>query len=447
MFFSFPPDFIWGVATSAYQIEGATNEDGRGPCTWDTFCHQPGKIRNADIGDIACDHYHRFRQDVALMARLKIPAYRFSISWSRVFPEGSGTVNPKGLDFYSQLTDELLAKNITPFACLHHFDLPQALQDQGGWPNRKIAYVFADYAKVVVQKLGDRINYWFTHNEPWVVAVLGYGLGEHAPGQKNWFLAFKALHHLLLSHGLAYDAIKAELGSKAQVGLTLNLSPVHPASSLSQDQLAAKRMDTFLNRLQLDPLLKAQTPITKSWLGRLTSPLFIKIGDFKQIAKIDLLGINYYSRNIVHDDRSVPLIKASSIRPKDRPFSLMWEIYPNGLYEILHKIWYEYRPRCKLLITENGAPFPDSPLNNSKVNDAYRITFIQEHLKALHRALKEGIPVKGYFHWSLLDNFEWALGYSMRFGLVYTDYPTQRRLVKKSGFWFKRLIQNNGFAD
>ena len=446
MFYSFPSDFIWGVATSAYQIEGAVTEDGRGLSVWDTFCHRPGTIKNGHTGDVACDHYHLFRQDIDLMAQLKIPAYRFSISWSRIFPEGIGPINQKGLDFYSRLLDEILTKGITPFVCLHHFDLPQALQDQGGWPNRRTAYFFSEYARTIAQKLGDRLNYWFTHNEPWVVAILGYGLGEHAPGQKNWFLAFKAFHHLLLSHGLAYEAIKAVLGSRAQIGLTLNLSPVHPASALEQDQLAAKRMDTFLNRLQLDPLLKAQTPILENWLGKLCSPFFIKKDDLQQIAKLDLLGINYYSRNVVRYDRKVPLLKAASIRPSDRPFSLMWEIYPEGIYEIVLRIFNEYRPNCKLFITENGAPFPDHPHKNEEINDDSRISFIQEHLKALHRALEQGVPVKGYFHWSLLDNFEWALGYSMRFGLVYTDYPTQKRLVKKSGFWFKKLIQDNGFA-
>jgi beta-glucosidase len=444
-FISFPKEFVWGCAASSYQVEGAWNEDGKGPSIWDTFVHTPGNIFNDQTGDISVDHYHRYKEDVALMKELCLCAYRFSVAWTRVLPSGTGAVNQAGLDFYDRLVDELLKHKIEPYACLFHWDLPQLLQDKGGWPNRDTAYAFAEYARVVTARLSDRVKIWMTHNEPWVAAMAGYFAGEHAPGIKEAPAAFKALHHLLLSHGLAVEAIYSSARQPVKVGITLNLNPVHPASQSKKDRDAALRMDAVLNRSTLDPLLKGTTPIQDFAIGKLLLGSLIKPGDLEKIRKLDLLGVNYYARTVAKYDRKFPVVSAVQVHPEGNEYSGMWEIYPEGIYELLVRIWKDYQPKCDIMITENGVPVPDGLDFDGRVRDERRIRYLSNHIVQVHRAMDEGVPVKGYFHWSLMDNFEWAHGFGQRFGLVYVDFKTQKRTIKDSGYWFARTIQENGF--
>jgi beta-glucosidase len=444
-YLSFPQNFVWGVATSAYQIEGAWNEDGKGPSIWDTFCHTPGKVANGESGDMAVDHYHRYKEDVALMAELGLKTYRFSVAWSRVVPEGAGTVNRKGLDFYNRLVDTLLKHDIEPYVCLYHFDLPQALQDKGGWPERQTAYHFAEYARVIAECLSDRVTYFITHNEPWVTAAAGYFAGEHAPGIKDPAATFKAMHHLLLSHGLAAEAIRAAAKKPVKVGIVLSLNPVHPASTTKKDHDAAQRMDIVLNRAMLDPLLRGTTPIQEFAIGKMIAKTTIKPGDLEKIRSLDLLGVNYYSRTVVRQDAKFPIVAASEVHPEGNEYSGMWEIYPPGIYELLMRIWKDYQPSCEIMVTENGVPVPDGLDFDGRVRDERRIRYLKNHLAQIHRAISEGVPVKGYFVWSLMDNFEWTLGYGPRFGLVYVDYKTLKRIVKDSGQWYAGVIAGNGF--
>lgn len=446
-FIRFPSDFVWGCASSSYQVEGAWDGDGKGPSIWDTFVNQPGKIDHGQTGKIAADHYHRYKEDVALMKELGLDAYRFSVAWSRILPDGTGRVNQAGLDFYDRLVDELLRKKIDPYLCLFHWDLPQALQDRGGWPNRETAYYFAEYARIVTERLSDRVRIWMTHNEPWVAAMAGYFAGEHAPGIKDPRAAMKALHHLLLSHGLAAEAIRASAKQPVKVGITLNLNPVHPASESEKDRLAAQRMDTILNRSTLDPLLKGTSPIREFSLGRLLAGSLIKPGDLEKIKTLDLLGVNYYTRTVVEYDRKFPVVAASQVHPSGGEYSGMWEIYPPGIYELLLRIWKEYQPACELMITENGIPVPDGKDFDGRIRDERRIRYLRDHLNQIHLAMQAGVPVKGYFHWSLTDNFEWAYGFEKRFGLVYVDFETQERTIKESGKWFSRVIHEDGYEQ
>jgi beta-glucosidase len=441
-FLAFPRGFAWGAATAAYQIEGAWNEAGRGPSIWDTFCHQPGTIENGDTGDVAADHYHRWAEDVALMADLGLNAYRFSISWSRVLPEGRGKVNPAGLDFYSRLVDALLARGIQPFVTLYHWDLPQALQDRGGWANRDIVHYFADFAHLVGGRLADRVTHWITHNEPQVTAFSGHLHGQHAPGVHDPVVAFQVVHHLLLSHGYAVEALRDAV-SHSQVGVTLNLSPVHPASDAEEDHDAARRVDGMNNRLFLDPVLLGCYPDdTIALLGPLFPPL--QPNDLERIAvPLDFLGVNYYTRAVVRHDPSSPILQASPVRPEGSEYSEMWEIYPTGIYDLLTRLRANY-PLANLYITENGIPVPDVPDRDGRVHDPRRIRYLRDHLAQVHGAIAAGVPVRGYFTWSLMDNFEWAHGYKMRFGLVYVDYQTQERIVKDSGRWYTQVIRENG---
>jgi len=392
-------------------------------------------------GDIAADHYHRWKEDVGLMAELGLKAYRFSIAWPRVLPQGSGPVNVAGLDFYDRLVDALLEKGITPFPTLFHWDLPQALQDKGGWTKRETAERFAEYAGIVGKRLGDRVTYWITHNEPAVAALEGHYTGQHAPGIKNPLSAAWAYRHLMLSHGLAVQALRASAGRPIQVGITLNLSPVHPASDAPQDVKAARRYDGLLNRMFLDPVLRGTFPRD---IEKIFGLLFkVNQEDLRTIATpIDFLGVNYYTRSVVRHDPNVPFIQASEIRPEGSEYSEMWEIYPPGIYELLTRIWTDYKP-ANILVTENGVPVPDVLEPDGRVHDVRRIAYLRDHLIQVHRAISEGVPVRGYFVWSLLDNFEWALGYRMRFGLVYVDYDTLARTVKDSGRWYARAIQEN----
>ncbi len=440
----FPQGFAWGAATAAYQIEGAWDEDGKGPSIWDVFCRIPGAIQDGDTGDVACDHYHRWQEDVALMRELGLRAYRFSISWPRVLPEGKGKVNRPGLDFYDRLVDALLAAGIQPFVTLYHWDLPQALQEEGGWPARDTARRFADYADVVSRRLGDRVHHWITLNEPWVAAYAGYGNGYHAPGIRNPLAAIQATHHLLLAHGLAVPVLRENGGAATQVGITLNLAPIHPASDRPADEEAARRYDGFLNRWFLDPLFRGRYP--EDMLEMLGSALPEGYeGDMEAISvPVDFLGVNNYTRNVIADDPESAVVETREVKPAGRPYTEMgWEVYPEGLYEILVRVHRDYAPAC-LYVTENGAAFPDRVGPDGRVHDPQRVDYLREYIAQAHRALEEGVPLAGYFVWTLLDNFEWAYGYSKRFGLVYVDFATQERIIKDSGYWYREVIAENG---
>jgi beta-glucosidase len=450
----FPPNFTWGVAASAYQIEGAWNEDGKGPSIWDTFSHTLGKVVRNENGDISIDHYHRWQEDLDLMASLGVKSYRFSIAWTRVLPAGKGAVNIPGLDFYDRLVDGCLARGIEPCACLFHYDLPQALQDEGGWENRETAYHFGEYARIVTERLSDRVNTIFTHNEPWVTAFVGHGMGEHAPGKKSILLALKTLHHVMLSHGLAAEAIRAAAKKPVKVGITLNLSPAYPLTNSKADAKTAKFFDNMLNRATLDPLFLGTTPLNENWLTKWFASSFIKTGDLEKIRLLDVLGVNYYSRILVkHDWKAFPIFGVQ-VKSEESEYSEMWEIYPPGIYDLLKRIWDDYYLPAKiaragispeLMITENGIPVPDIVAEDGEVHDEKRMRYLRDHLFQVQRAIKDGVDVKGYYVWSFADNFEWALGYGPRFGLIHVDYQTLKRTIKDSGKWFADVIKENGF--
>jgi beta-glucosidase len=438
----FPSGFVWGAAAAAYQIEGAWNEDGKGESIWDRFCHTPGKIDNGDTGDVACDHYHLWRDDIRLMKEIGLKAYRFSISWPRLFPGGRGEINQSGIDFYSQLVDELLEKEIEPYVTLYHWDLPQALQDQGGWPARITAEAYVEYADLVSRKLGDRVKHWMTLNEPFVSAWVGYMEGRHAPGHKNVDEMLAAAHHLLLAHGWAVPVIRANVPG-AQVGIVLNLSGAAPASKSYVDRASAWREDGILNRWYLDPLAGRGYPLDiVEHYGR---PMdFIQAKDMESIAvPTDFFGANYYTRMVVRnkeipEDKNEP--RAVFLNPN--PTEMGWEVYPEGMYEILGRIHFDYN-FPKVYITENGAAYPDVIDEQGQIDDQLRIAYIREHLKSVSKAIAAGVPVRGYFAWSFMDNFEWSYGYSKRFGLIYNDYETQRRILKRSAQWYRSVIQSN----
>jgi len=439
---SFPADFIWGVATAAYQIEGAWDEDGKGESIWDRFSHTPGKIAHGDTGDVACDHYHRWREDVALMKELGLHAYRFSISWPRLLPEGRGRVNAAGLDFYSRLVDALLEAEIEPFITLYHWDLPQALQDRGGWPERATAEAFVEYADLVTRKLGDRVKHWITLNEPFVSAFVGYLEGRHAPGHSDLDEALAAAHHLLLAHGWAVPTIRRN-SPGAQVGIALNLSGQTPASPIAADRAAAWQQDGMVNRWFLDPLSARGYPA--DIVQHYGNPMdFMQVDDLEAIAApLDFLGVNYYTRGIV---RSSVVTEAENaprtVFPNPDRTEMGWEVYPEGLYEILGRLHFDYQFPA-LYVTENGAAYPDQIGPNGQVDDPLRVVFLKGHLAAAARAIEAGVPLRGYFVWSLMDNFEWAHGYSKRFGLIYVDYQTQQRVLKTSAHWYRRVIAAN----
>lgn len=436
---TFPNEFIWGAATSAYQVEGAVTEDGRGPSVWDEF----KRVHAHESGAVAVDEYHRWPDDIRLMQSLGLKAYRFSIAWPRVQPQGSGAVNAAGLDYYERLVDGLLAAGIRPLPTLYHWDLPAPLERAGGWPKRETAQRFVDYAQIVAKRLGDRVGDWTTLNEPWVHAMVGHLYGEHAPGRRNLIAALAALHHLLLAHGLAVPAIRAAAGRPIRVGIALNLTPLYPAHPGGRDESSARFSDNFLNRLSLDPVLKGRYPpdFTGSWIFRWLTRGLIQNGDLKTIAApLDFLGVNYYFRTVM---RYMPVIRSVPVFPKTSEYTEMWEIYPEGLYDLLTRLKRDYAPP-PIIITENGAAFPDTLEADGQVHDPRRIDYVRDHLLALRRAITEGVEVEGYCVWSLLDNFEWAQGYSKRFGLVYVDFKTQARIPKDSAQWYAQVIKQNG---
>jgi beta-glucosidase len=438
----FPPGFLFGAATAAYQIEGAWDADGKGESIWDAFCRVPGAIANGDTGDVACDHYRRDREDLELAAELGLGAYRFSVSWPRVLPQGAGAPNERGLAFYDRLVDGLLERGIRPVVTLYHWDLPQALQLRGGWGNPDVAGWFGEYAALVAGRLGDRVSDWITLNEPWVVAFPGHASGEHAPGLRDWPLALRVAHHLLLAHRAGAEALRTERPG-CKVGIALNLAPCHPAGGDPEDAAAAARLDGHLNRWFLDPLFGRGYPgDLVEWYGRMLperAPEELRGDD----GGLDFLGVNYYSRAVVRASAEGEL-RLERVVPRGAETTEMgWEVYPDGLRELLLRVQADYAPR-RLLVTENGAALPDEPNADGKVEDAHRTRFLAAHLEAVADALAAGAPLGGYFAWSLLDNFEWQHGYSKRFGLVYVDYATQRRTIKASGSWYRELIAAAG---
>lgn len=434
---SIPKSFVLGAATAAYQIEGAAREDGRGASIWDIFSHTPGRVRNGDTGDIACDHYHRFAEDIDLMKQLGLDAYRFSIAWPRLFPSGSGKLNQAGLDFYKRLVDALLEAGIQPTMTLYHWDLPQPLQEKGGWTNRDTADRFADYADVVFSHFGHSVPRFITLNEPWCSAVLGHLLGTHAPGLSDLGAAIAASHNLLRGHGLAVQAFRAQNIASSQIGITNNLTWVEPASDSPDDLAATERTDAMLNRWFLDPVFFGRYPeqFSAFGIGQLIQP-----GDMDVIGQpIDFLGVNYYNTNIVRANPADPLLRATMAQPGEQRTAMDWGIAPEGLYQLLMKLHTEY-PHLPIYITENGAAFEDYAVDG-EIHDPQRIDYVRAHLESVMRANAEGVDVQGYFLWSLLDNFEWDHGYDKRFGIVYVDYDTQARIWKDSAKWYRQLIQ------
>ena len=441
----FPSDFLWGVATSAYQIEGAVAEDGRGESIWDTFCRIPGAIADGSSGEPACDHYHRYRQDVELMRQLGVRAYRFSIAWPRIFPQGRGSPQTAGLDFYQRLLDVLERADILPVATLYHWDLPQALQYRGGWTHRDTAFRFADYAAFLFDRLGDRIRHWITVNEPSVAAIMGHLTGEHAPGLRDPAEALRAAHHLLLAHGLAVQGFRqAGLRGDPAIGIALHLFPVHPEGDAPEDERAARLLDGLANRWFLETIFKKAYP-ADVWehLAAVLPMPHVQEGDLELIGQpLDFLGVNYYTRQRVRHDPAEPVLPVKLLPPAGPTTDMGWEIYPDGLLEVLLRVAEDCRPPA-IYVTENGAAFPDEVGPDGRVRDPRRIEFLREHLIRVLRALEKGVPVRGYFVWSLLDNFEWQHGYTKRFGLFYVDFATQERLWKDSARWFSRVVQGH----
>ncbi len=462
----FPAGFLWGAATAAYQIEGAAAEDGRTPSIWDTFSHTPGRVVGGDTGDVACDHYHRYPEDLDLMSDLGLSSYRLSVSWSRVQPHGRGPANQAGLGFYSRIVDGLLERGIKPWITLYHWDLPQELEDAGGWPERDTAARFADYAQLVHDAFGDRARYWTTLNEPWCSAFLGYGSGDHAPGRTEPAASVAAAHHLMLGHGLAVQAMRAG-GGDHEYGITLNLYAISPASDSVEDADAARRIDGLSNRIFLDPVLRGSYPEdVVADLAQVTDFGFVREGDMATVSTpLDVLGINYYSRHVVATPPAVaegaepaepakywrkpscyPGSEHVEFRNRGLPVTAMgWEIDAPGLVETLVRVHDEYT-KIPLYVTENGAAFDDEVGPDGQVDDARRVDYFDQHLRACHQSIEAGVPLRGYFGWSLLDNFEWAWGYTKRFGMIYVDYPTQRRIPKASGRWYAGITRANGLT-
>jgi beta-glucosidase len=447
----FPDGFLWGVATSAQQIEGGAGEGGRGESIWDRFAATPGRIADGSDSRVACDHFHRWREDVDLMRWLGLGAYRFSIAWPRVVPRGRGAVNPAGLGFYDALVDALLAAGIRPFVTLYHWDLPQELQERGGWKARETCAAFAEYSSVVARHLGDRVKDWATHNEPWCIATLGHEHGEHAPGHHDPAEALQVAHHLLLSHAWAAEAIR-QGAPGAEVGIVLIHTPATPFSPGPADRDAARQFDGLFNRWYLDPLFRGRYPedavADRVRWGHLAGDElpFVQAGDLRAIAApLDFLGVNYYSRVVV---RAGPegRPEAVAVVPREELSDMGWEVYPQGLHDTLVRLARDYRPP-KIYVTENGMACPDVPDTGGPIADERRIAYLRGHVAAAHRALADGAPLRGYFVWSLLDNFEWGHGYAMKFGLYAVDRTTHQRVAKKSASWFRDVVAANAVDD
>ncbi|AJD92791.1 beta-glucosidase [Jeotgalibacillus malaysiensis] len=436
----FPEHFVWGTATSSFQIEGG--RESRGESIWDQFCKNPGKVLNGDHGEVACDHINRYKEDVQLMKDLNVPWYRFSISWSRIFPNGDRVVNEEGLQFYDNLLTELEQQGIKPAVTLYHWDLPQALQDKGGWMNRDIVEEFAHYCDVIFDCFGDRVSNWITHNEPWVVSWLGYGSGEHAPGYRDIPGFLKAAHHVLLSHGVVVKRFR-ERGLQGEIGITLNLNSSYPFNENASSVEAAVRWDGFLNRWFLDPVFKGQYPADMlEHYSVYTDFSFVKEGDLDTMsAAVDFLGINYYSISYLTHQPGAWL-EAGHEGGGHRRTSMGWEVYAKGLSDLLIRLKNDY-DNPVIYVTENGAAYDDE-VTNGEVHDPERVQYLQEHLDACLDAIDADVDLRGYFAWSFLDNFEWAFGYCKRFGLVYVDFETQQRIPKESAKWFQQVILNNG---
>lgn len=441
--YRFPPGFLWGAATSAYQIEGSPLADGAGPNIWHRFTHTPGATESGETGDVACDHYRRYESDVLLMRELGLSAYRFSIAWARVLPSGRGAVNLPGLAFYDRLVDRLLAQGIAPSATLYHWDLPAALDDQGGWLNRDIAGWFGDYAAVVVRKLGDRVALWSTLNEPWVVSDAGYLHGTHAPGHASLSEAAVASHNLLRSHGAAMEAIRAEDGRQA--GLVVNLEPKYPASDRPEDLAATRRADAYMNRQFLDPVFLGRYPEELAEIYGAGFPAF-PAADYTLIGQpLDFLGINYYTRTVTAFDPAAEPLRAARVRQGQHLHTTLdWEVYPPALTDVLMWVHNRYGS-IPLFITENGAAFDDPPAVEGPIlDDPLRVAYLRDHLRAAHEAMRQGVDLRGYFVWSLMDNFEWSAGYSKRFGLYHVNFETQRRTPKASARFYSGVIDTHG---
>ena len=451
---AFPEHFLWGAATASYQIEGAVDEDGRGRSIWDTFSHTPGRVLGGDTGDIAVDHYHRLEQDVALMVDLGLDAYRFSVAWPRIIPDGDGAIEPRGLDFYRRLVGLLRAEGIEPVVTLYHWDLPQSLQDRGGWANRATVEAFVRYAEVVHDALGPDVDTWMTLNEPWCAAFLGYASGHHAPGLTDPRASLRAAHHLLLAHGDATAAMRRAAGPTHRFGIVPNLYGVQPASRRPEDLAAAAAIDGLQNRMWLDATLKGAYPEdVRAIFARFDADAAIAAGDEARIAQpLDVLGINYYQQHHVRHGEGqglgspFPGCETVEFLPSAQPRTDMgWRIEPASLEAVLLRVRDEYDPP-PVMICENGASFDDTVAADGRVHDPGRRDFLAAHIEAVGRAITAGVDVRGYFVWSLLDNFEWAHGYDRRFGVVYVDYATQRRTIKTSGAWYRDTIAHHHAA-
>jgi len=442
---TFPTEFLWGTATASFQIEGAVHEGGRGESIWDRFAAMPGHIVTGESGEPACDSYHRYADDIALMRDLGLTAYRFSTAWPRIIPDGTGSINTAGLDYYDRLVDGLLEAGIAPFVTLYHWDLPQALQDRGGWAERGTVDAFLRYVDATVTRLGDRVTHWMTHNEPWVVAFAGHEEGRHAPGVRDRAVALQVAHNVLVSHGAAVPLIRQRCPN-AQVGIVLNFTPGYPATDSAADDTATRLHNARSNRWFLDPIMGRGYP-QEAWDYYGNATPRVAPGDLEAIAaSLDVLGVNYYTRAVCHDPADGEGGCVLNQRDAAKVTARDWEIFPQGLSDLLTWLRRDYG-LTRLYITENGAAYDDVLAPDGQVHDPARIDYLRQHLAALLGAIEGGIPVEGYFCWSLMDNFEWAFGTSSRFGLAYTDYPTQRRILKDSGAWYGRVARANALTD
>jgi beta-glucosidase len=441
---TFPNGFVWGTATASFQIEGATQEDGRGESIWDRFAATPGNILTGETGDPASDSYHRYHDDIAVMKELGVNGYRFSIAWPRIIPDGDGAVNLLGLDYYERVVDALLGAGIIPFVTLYHWDLPQALQDEGGWGNRAIVDAFVRYVDVVVSRLGDRVKQWMTHNEPWCISILSHELGRHAPGLTDRKLALQVAHHLLVSHGLAVPLIRDRC-TDAQVGIVLNFNPAYPVTDSEADAKLTRLYHAKFNRWFLDPLVGRGYP-QEAWDDYGDAAPSIAPGDLETMtAPLDFLGVNYYSWHLCYDHAGS---QGYPIRRRPNPMHMMargWQIVPQALADLLTWLHQDYAFPA-LYVTENGATY-DDVVWEGRVHDLARLEYLKQHIGVLPGLIESGMPLKGYFCWSLLDNFEWAAGTRDRFGLAYTDFVTQQRIIKDSGLWYGRLTRANAVVD